>query len=134
MKKIPTWLLAILAIVILGSVGNHKVGDEAKAEKPPVQKCDDSTDKKNQWAHFVFRLKEEKILSRVSTEGVIAKAFVLPKYYRLTFEEKKAFTSVAHAFAFGCKTDTLHLYDAQTNAKIGTYNEWGLNLNKTGMK
>ena len=117
----------VAAFLFAGAVHNGKqTGNTVQAQTtPPEPSCRISEDDTKKWGHFVYLLKKEKVIDRVET-ATITKVFVLPKYHRLTFEEKKKFTGVIHAFTFGCKKDTLFLYDARTNAKIGTYAEWGL--------
>ena len=86
-------------------------------------------------AKLITELKNKEIIQKIATPGNDPRVYVLPAFFRLTFDQKQSFVSVCMAFELKSLEDAelqpgqvMWVYDAMNNKRVGSFDHTGLHL------
>lgn len=136
---IPFFLLPIVRATrntIRTQAGMPTVEEEIRQqaqEEPPQPVADPII--QHQREEVLKKYQAEQILQKIEAPGKLSRMYVLPRFHRLTFEDKEALASVAIAYAYMVpkggtisRRTIMPVYDARTNKQIGIISNAGLQL------
>jgi len=100
------------------------------AQSTSAPTIDTSAEAQQRRETLLGQLVDRGIFYKHEITGTLPRVYVAPAFHTLNIDDKKAFISVAHAYYIAAgNTDNLTvIFDSLTGKQIGTFNEFGLQM------
>lgn len=123
MKALLLLVVLIAGIGWLYSNGKPPAPTMAAAQVAALPTIDKSEAMQADRLALLKRLVNEGVFTKFEIPGTLVRAFVGPRFYTLSIDDKQRFASVVYAYSYDGSnpTDLVRLFDGMSGKEVGKY-------------